>query len=137
MSILATNSTTSAANTSAANSSKENTQSLGKDDFLKLLVTQLQSQDPLNPMDDKEFIAQMAQFTSLEQMQNMNTSMQMTQATSYIGKQVTWDNDQGIQQTGVVTAVRMVSGQPKVVVGEQVFDLNKVTSVTGEITVAK
>ena len=137
MSILATNSTTSAANTSAATSSKANTQSLGKDDFLKLLVTQLQSQDPLNPMDDKEFIAQMAQFTSLEQMQNMNTSMQMTQATSYIGKQVTWDNDQGIQQTGVVTAVRMVSGQPKVVVGEQVFALDKVTSVTGEITVAK
>ena len=137
MSILATNSTTSAANTSAATSSKANTQSLGKDDFLKLLVTQLQSQDPLNPMDDKEFIAQMAQFTSLEQMQNMNTSMQMTQATSYIGKQVTWDNDQGIQQTGVVTAVRMVSGQPKVVVREQVFALDKVTSVTGEITVAK
>ena len=119
-----------AGNSGAGNvSSNKSNQSLGKDDFLKLLVTQLQSQDPLNPMDDKEFIAQMAQFTSLEQMQNMNTSVQITQATSFIGKQVTWDNDQGVQQTGVVSAVRMISGEPKIVVGDQVLALTKVTSV--------
>jgi len=64
-----------------------------------LLVTQFKYQDPLNPMEDKEFIAQMAQFSSLEQLMNLNTSMeglttatnnqQMINATSYIGKQVT------------------------------------------------
>lgn len=73
---------------------------LGKDAFLQLLITQLQNQDPTNPMDDREFIAQMAQFSSLEQMQNMTKAMesllasqQQTQLMSYttfVGKEVKW-----------------------------------------------
>lgn len=73
---------------------------LGKDAFLQLLITQLQHQDPTNPMDDREFISQMAQFSSLEQMQNMTKAMesllasqQQTQLMNYstfIGKEIKW-----------------------------------------------
>ncbi|WP_352419603.1 flagellar hook capping FlgD N-terminal domain-containing protein [Proteiniborus sp.] len=52
---------------------------LGKDAFLKLLITQLRNQDPLNPMEDKEFIAQMAQFSTLEQMQELNKNVRASQ----------------------------------------------------------
>ena len=72
--------------------------SMGKSDFLLLLVTQFKHQDPLNPMDDKEFVAQLAQFSSLEQLMNMNSGMegliaaqreqQMMNAAGYIGKDV-------------------------------------------------
>ncbi|MCY8455055.1 flagellar hook assembly protein FlgD, partial [Bacillus spizizenii] len=54
---------------------KTSNSSLGKDEFLKILMTQVQNQDPLNPVDDKEFISQMATFSSLEQMMNMNKTM--------------------------------------------------------------
>ena len=129
MSISATSGTTgTTGNTSTTTVTK--TTDLGKDDFLKLLVAQLQSQDPLNPMEDKEFISQMAQFTSLEQMKNVSNAVQITQATSYIGKQVTWDDEMGEQQTGIAKSVRIVSGEPKIVVGDQNIALAKVTSVT-------
>ena len=135
MSVTAATGTTgtTTTNTTSTTSTKSSS-SLGKDDFLKLLVTQLQTQDPMNPMDDTQFISQMAQFTSLEQMKNMNTSVQMTQATSYIGKQVTWDNDQGVEQTGVVKSVRMVNSEPKIIIGDQSIALAKITSVSDKTT---
>lgn len=79
---------------------KTGSSSLGKDDFLKLLITQLANQDPTNPMQDREFISQMAQFSSLEQMTNMNTTMQkfidsqqqntLIAYNQFIGKEITW-----------------------------------------------
>jgi flagellar basal-body rod modification protein FlgD len=62
--------------------------SLGKNDFLKILVAQLQNQDPSNPMEDTQFIAQMAQFSSLEQMQNMSKTTALQQAMMSIGSDV-------------------------------------------------
>lgn len=58
-----------------SDTSKANSQKLGKDQFLNILMTQLQHQDPMSPLEDKDFIAQMAQFSSLEQLTNMNTTM--------------------------------------------------------------
>ncbi|HWJ80380.1 MAG TPA: flagellar hook assembly protein FlgD [Niallia sp.] len=94
--------------------------SLGKDDFLKILVTQLQNQDPTSPMEDKEFIAQMAQFSSLEQMQNLNTTMSnfitlQTQANlisygQFIGQEVNWNKI----ETDKSGAETYVSGSGKV-----------------------
>jgi flagellar basal-body rod modification protein FlgD len=73
-------------------------QSMGKDAFLKLLITQLQHQDPLNPADSTEFTAQLAQFSSLEQLNNINTnlgtlqlyqaSINNAQAVGFIGKEI-------------------------------------------------
>ena len=107
---------------------------LGKDDFLKLLVTQLQNQDPLKPMDNTEFISQMAQFSSLEQMQNMNSSMTSLQATTMIGTAVTWNDNNGNQLVGVVNSVSIASGVVSLQVSNSTssytVDLSKVTNIT-------
>ena len=72
-----------------------NKNSLGKDDFLKLMITQMKYQDPLSPMDNQQMLAQMAQFSSLEQMSNINTTLKDKQAnesflsaTQMLGKNV-------------------------------------------------
>lgn len=102
---------------------------LGKNDFLQLLVTQLRYQDPMAPMEDKEFIAQMAQFSSLEQMQNLNSSMLMTQASSMIGKKVSWSDGSTNGLSGKVSAVKLVDGQPRLVIGDTILEMSKVTTV--------
>ena len=77
---------------------------LGKDEFLKILMTQLQHQDPLSPMDDREFISQMATFSTLEQTMNMAESIEtlvqgqyispVIQYSHMIGKEVTYETDE-------------------------------------------
>ena len=108
-----------------AGSQTSGTEDLDKDAFLKLLVTQLQSQDPLDPMANDEFIAQLASFSSLEQMQNVNTTLgtlvaleqtnslvsQLAQGSSMIGMDVNWtDPATGAVQTGTVDSVKIVNG---------------------------
>lgn len=116
-------------------SSSRNTGALGKDDFLNLLVTQLRYQDPLNPQDDKEFIAQMAQFSALEQSQNMNTTMTNSQAFSLIGKYINaTTTDETTKKTtdveGIVTGVKISDGKCYVVVDDKDILIDNVTNVT-------
>jgi flagellar basal-body rod modification protein FlgD len=106
---------------------------LGKEDFLKLLVTQLKNQDPLNPMDDKEFIAQLAQFSTLEQMQNMNNSFNSIRAINLIGKSITANiNENGNVRTvmGKVDAIYKQNGEYFLEVGSVDVPLDAVTSVS-------
>jgi flagellar basal-body rod modification protein FlgD len=127
---------------------------LGKDDFLKILITQLQNQDPTNPMDDREFIAQMAQFSSLEQMTNMNKTLQtfisrqadqkMFEYSHTIGKQVKVlsgydDNNKPIYQTAVVEAISQQNDKIAIklsdgqwVSEELIVEISKVTTNNNE-----
>lgn len=103
--------------------------SLGKDDFLKLLIAQLQNQDPLNPMEDREFISQMATFSSLEQLMNMTrmfeqfitsqTNTAIIQSSQVIGKEIKYveyvDKEDGtkeqVEKTGIVKAISFKGGK--------------------------
>ncbi|UOF69511.1 flagellar hook assembly protein FlgD [Bacillus velezensis] len=127
--------TSNAKSTSAVNSSTN----LGKDEFLKILMTQVQNQDPLNPVDDKEFISQMATFSSLEQMMNMNTTMTkfvenqdpFTMYVNWIGKNVTFSDSDGKDQTSLVNSVKHSNGNYVLVLenGKEVSPWN-VTAVS-------
>jgi len=109
-------------------------QNLGKDDFLKILITQLSYQDPTSPMEDKEFIAQMAQFSTLEQMTGMAkdfsklTSMLMgNEAASSLGKSVEIiEGERSVY--GVVQAVTR-GETPEVLVNGNFYDWNHVIKV--------
>ena len=110
---------------------------LGKDDFLKLLITQLSNQDPTSPMENTEFIAQMAQFSSLEQMTNMNqefakmnSMLVSSQAVGTIGKTV--DITLGdTKTTGVVEAVTY-GANPQGRVNNMYYDMKQISAVYGE-----
>jgi flagellar basal-body rod modification protein FlgD len=130
--VPATGATPSA--TPAADATK---QALGKDDFLKLLVGQLKNQDPLNPTNDTEFIGQMAQFSQLEQTQNMasaNAELVLQQrgsrAVGLLGKTVTHPDASGAPRSGVVERVEWVAGRPTLTVaGQTGIDPETVTAV--------
>jgi flagellar basal-body rod modification protein FlgD len=109
------------ANMTASRSQSEQlspTSQLGKEAFLKILVTQLKAQDPLEPMKDQQFIAQMAQFSSLEQLSNLNKTMtnfvhggeqgkSLVDQSSLIGKKVTVAES----EEGIVKAILIKNGQ--------------------------
>jgi flagellar basal-body rod modification protein FlgD len=111
------------------------TKELDKDAFLRLLVEQLKNQDPMNPQDSSEFIAQLATFSSLEQMTNMNEGMEqlnhcqeMIQASNLIGKQVEIETED-VTVSGIVERVVIGSDNVKVFVDGNNYDIDSVIQV--------
>jgi flagellar basal-body rod modification protein FlgD len=124
-----------AANPSTTTTAKSKSSSLGQSDFLKLLAKQYQTQDPMKPMEDTAFIAQMAQFTSLEQSSSllsqitaMNGKQDVATANSYLGRLVTMNDGNGTV-VGEATSVEFVGGLPRLVVGDQSYAVSSVVRV--------
>lgn len=110
---------------------------LGQDDFLRLLVTQLRSQDPMNPQSDTDLAAQMAQFSALEQSRGMASNLSallnqqaLLQANSLLGRVVQVQADAQNSFQGIVEAVQIEAGTPKLVVGGVSCDLSQVRAIT-------
>ena len=102
---------------------------LGKEDFLKLLVAQLTHQDPTNPMNDTEFVAQLATYSSLEQQMTMNKNLEAlimqqslstaAQATALIGSIVSYTDDDGNYRMGQVVFLDIVGGEVNLVLNDE------------------
>lgn len=120
-------------NAKSTTSTKEKSSTLGKDDFLQLLVAQMKFQDPLEPTSNTEYIAQYATFSEVEQIQNMSKSMDLSRASSLVGQtvQITSTDDSGRETTkmGKVDYVKYENGKAMVSIDEELYSLDDVTYV--------
>jgi flagellar basal-body rod modification protein FlgD len=112
-------------------------QTAGKDMFLKLLVAQLKYQNPMEPVDSSQFMAQTAQFTMVEKLEAMAAQTDALvageasqRAAGLLGRQVSYVDDQGATQTGVVTGTRFGTDGPVLVMGQKEISLGGVREVT-------
>lgn len=124
------------ANYSATGAQRTNKQELGVNDFMTLLATQLSNQDIMNPSGDTEFIAQMAQFTSLKAMQSVADMTQTQYAASLVGKKVIvadLDRHDNLNtDTGCVDKVKFVDGQSVIEVNGKEYALSSIMEVLSE-----
>lgn len=124
---------TSATQTTAKDTTKTSNSKLDKDAFLKLLVTQMQYQDPLNPSSNTEYVAQLATFSQLEQLQNINKESTVSQAFGLVGKtvDVTSENATGNSTTitGRVDYVSMSGGEAKLSINGKLYTTDQLATV--------
>lgn len=118
--------------------------SLGKDEFMKMLITQMQNQDPTKPMDNSQMTAQLAQFSSLEQMENLNSrfeSMQQstTAAVSLMnsGSPVEMELANGTVVNGILEKVQWLDGKTQFVVDGQAYLAGDVTSLRADTAITE
>lgn len=133
---------TSSSGSSSGSSGTSGAQTPDKNMFLQLLVAQMRYQDPMNPTDSSQFLAQSAQFTALEKMQavadqtaEMVSAQMAFGASGLIGRTVTWNDDKGVTQTGTVKGVTFGSTGPMLDVGTtKPLPIASVLSVTSNST---
>lgn len=117
---------------------KQSNDVLGKDQFLKILITQLQNQDPSQPLQDREFIAQMAQFSSVEQLMNMSKEIGALRqsigiSSDLIGKEVSWldmKGDSVVEMYGVVDSILFDKGMQYAKIGNVAVPIDEIMRVT-------
>jgi Flagellar hook capping protein len=132
------NSYNSAEKTSSTSSSKTSSIfNVNNDMFLKILAAELQNQDPSNTKDSTEYVAQMAQFAALEQMQSLSTSMEQLMAgqrlqegSMMIGKAAKVAMDDGTYVNGVVTGARFGGGVTTVLIDGKEYDIDRVVELS-------
>jgi len=108
-----------------------------QDMFMKLFVTQLENQDPMEPMDNSDFTSQLAQMGQLEQMTTLNSnfekylrSQELNNASAMIGSRVRYAVGDGSEtREGEVTGVKLVDGEIKLVVGDDVVPFSSITEI--------
>jgi flagellar basal-body rod modification protein FlgD len=132
-----TNATTGTSSTSGTTPVSNPAAVLGKDDFLKLLVAQLKYQDPLQPSDQSQMMTQMAQFSMVEGINNLNSALgtlqdtsSVSQAVGLIGKQITYTQADGTEATGTASAVATTDGAVTVHVGNTDVALSDIVQVS-------
>ena len=124
-----------AAATPASSGSSEKTPEnpngvLGQNDFLKLMIAQLQAQNPLEPGNSNEYLNELAQFTQVEQMTNMANANELSGAVQMIGRKVAYNDASGHQATGTVESVQSsASGTTVTVEGTSGIALSAITNV--------
>jgi flagellar basal-body rod modification protein FlgD len=113
------------------------TATVTQNEFLQLMVAQLKSQDPLNPTDNSQMLAQLAQFSQLSGIEQLNTSFgelltlqELTQGTGLIGKKINYNNSSGAATSGTVSAMSMSSGEMTLTVGSDSVQLSQITGVS-------
>lgn len=107
--------------------------SLDMDDFLQLMVAQMRNQDMMNPMDNSAMMEQLTQMTTVEAMNSMIQTNQITYATSFMGKEVTVAavsaTNKVEEVTGTVTGIGLFSGDPIIYVDNKPYSLSQIMSV--------
>jgi flagellar basal-body rod modification protein FlgD len=107
------------------------TSDLSKDQFLQLMVTQLQYQDPTSPTDTSDYLTQLAQFTSVEQETNTAQNTQSSETLALLGHTVAYNASDGSVQSGTVNGVDLTGSSPSITVGTTSgIDLTQLSSVT-------